>query len=282
MNVLHYRNILLICLLSAVVCTACKPKQKIVYSTSPVEDKAYNELFSDIISSEFPYRTFSAKLNLGMTVGTKPFNSKANIRIIKDEALQISIQPLFGVEMFRLYLNPDTLFLLDRMNKRYVLESITTLKSVYPVGFDYYTIQSLFTNALFISGKRGIDAADYPIFNYNRASDRNYYITTKDRESGIDYSFTVNGDDRITFTHLMLPEKRQNMQWEYHDFTVLNSVTFPHKMNVALSSTSRKIEAELLFSDVTTDGAFLLALNVPSGYTRTTMDEVLKILSPKK
>lgn len=281
MHILHYRHILIICLLSAVTFTACKPKQKIVYSTSPVEDKTHNELFSDIITSEFPYRTFSAKLNIGMTAGTKSFSSRANIRIVKDEALQISIQPLFGVEMFRFYMNPDTVFLLDRMNKRYVLESIATLKDIYPVGFDYYTMQSLFTNALFVSGKEKIDVADYRTFSYNRASDQNYHITAQDAGSGIDYSFTVNGDDRITFTHLMQPEKKQYMQWGYHNFVMLNNAVFPHKMDVTLSSASRKIDAELLFSDVVTGNSIQLTLHVPSGYTRTSIDEILKILSPK-
>ncbi|MEA4919045.1 DUF4292 domain-containing protein [Proteiniphilum sp.] len=277
----HYRQILIICLLSVVTFTGCKPKQRIVYSTSPVEDKAHNELFNDIITHEFPYRTFSAKLSMGMTSGTKSFSSKANIRIIKDKALQISIQPVFGVEMFRLYMSPDTVFVLDKMNKRYVLESIATIKEFYPVGFDYYTMQSLFTNALFVSGKNQIDASDYNTFNYNRASDQNYHITAKDVESGIDYSFIVNGDDRITYTHLMLPEKEQFMQWGYQNFVVLNNVTFPHKMDVTLSSASRKIDAELLFSDVSTGDSVTLTLNIPSGYTKTSMGEILKILSPK-
>lgn len=277
----HYRYILFICLSLAVIFTACKPKQKIVYSTSPVAEKAHNELFSDIISSEFPYRTFSARLNIGISSGTNSFSSRANIRIVKDKAVQISIQPLFGVEMFRFYMDPDTVFLLDRMNKRYVLESIGSIKEHYPVGFDYYAMQSLFTNALFVSGKEKIDAADYETFSYNRASDHNYYITAKDAESGIDYSFTVNGDDRITFTHLMQPEKKQYMEWGYHDFVVLNSVTFPHKMNMTLSSASRKVDMELLFSNVVTDESIQLALNVPSNYTKTTVDEILKMLSPK-
>ncbi len=281
MHSLHYRHILIICFLSALAFTACKPKQKIVYSTSPVEDKAHNELFNDIITSEFPYRTFSAKLNIGMTSGTKSFSSRANIRIIKDEALQISIQPLFGVEMMRLYMNPDTVFLLDRMNKRYVLESIAQLKEIYPVGFDYYTMQSLFTNALFVSGREVINDSDYDIFSYDRASDQNYHITARDADSGIDYSFTVNGDDRITFTHLMQPEKKYYMQWGYHNFAVLDKAIFPHKMNVTLSSASRKIDTELLFSDVVTGDSLELALRVPSSYTRTTIDEILKILSPK-
>jgi len=85
---------------------------------------------------------------VNLTNGSKSLSSKANIRIIKDNALQISVQPLFGVEMLRFYMNPDTVMVLDRMNKRYVVEPITSLKELYPVGFDFYTMQSAFTNAL--------------------------------------------------------------------------------------------------------------------------------------
>jgi hypothetical protein len=276
------RYILIVCLLSAVAFTACKPKQKIVYSTSPVAEKANRELFSDIIANGFPYRTFTAKLTLGITSGTKSFSSKANIQIVKDEALLISVQPLFGVEVFRLFMNPDTVFLLDRMNKRYVLESIAAIKEIYPVGFDYYTMQSLFTNALFVSGKGTIDGADYREFSFDRASEQNYRIAACDAGSGIDYSFTVNGDDRITFAHLMQPEKKYYMQWGYHNFAVLNEVVFPHKMSVSLSSASRKIDAEILFSGVVTNAPLQLALNVPLSYTKTSLGEILKILSPMK
>ncbi|WP_294082909.1 DUF4292 domain-containing protein [Proteiniphilum sp. UBA5384] len=281
MHIPHYRFILVICLLSAVVFTACKPKQKIVYSTSPVSEKANNELFNDIIACEFPYHTFSAKLNLGMTTGTKTFSSKANIRIVRDEAIQISIQPLFGVEMLRFYINPDTVFLLDRMNKRYVLEPVSTIKKFYPVGFDYYTMQSLFTNALFLSGREKIETGDYRFFTYDRTSGQYYQIMAKDAKSGIDYSFTVNGDDRITFTHLVQSEKKYYMEWGYHNFAVLDSAIFPHKMDVTLSTASRKIDAELLFSDVNIDNNIKLSLNVPSGYTKTSVTEILKVLSPK-
>lgn len=264
------------------VFNGCKSKQKIIYSTSPVENKAHSQLFSDILRSEFPYETFSAKLNIGISSGTKSFNSKANLRIEKDHALQISIQPLFGVEMFRVYMNPDTVLLLDRMNRRYVLESIAEIKKHYPVGFDYYTLQSLFTNSVFVSGKEHAGASDYDLFRYERSSDQCYRLTATDSSSRIDYSFVVNGDDRITYTHLMHPEKKHFMQWGYQDFVYQNSVTFPHKMLVTLSSASRKAEAEIQLYDVQTNPSFQLSLNIPSGYTRTSLNEIMKMLSTKK
>jgi outer membrane lipoprotein-sorting protein len=266
-------------LLSSILLTACKTKQQYIYSTKPVEDKNPNELFQNIIEREFSYQTFSAKLNMNLTSGKESLSSKANIRIVKDNALQISIQPLFGVEMFRFYINPDTLLFLDRMNKRYVLEPLDELKERYPVGFDFYTMQSFFSNALFISGKNEVEAADYRKFNFSRTSDHNYYLTAKDHASGIDYAFTVNGDDRITFTHLSQPERNQSLQWGYHNFALLNEISFPHKMNISLSTNSKKVDAELLFSDVVTNLPIELSKSVPNGYSRTSIGEIMKILS---
>lgn len=279
MSNMRFIQILFICLLTGLAFHGCKPGQKIVYSTSSAEEKKGSELFSDIITSEFQYQTFTAKLNMNLTAGTKSLSSKANIRIVRDNALQISIQPLFGVEMFRFYINPDTVMVVDRMNKRYVMEPIASLKEIYPVGFDFYTMQSFFTNALFVSGKERPESSDYKKFKYSRTSDKYYYITSKDADSGIDYSFTVNGDDRITFTHLMQSQKKQSLQWGYHNFALLDDLVFPCKMNVTLSSSSRKVDAEFLFSDIATDEPVQLTMNVPGGYTKTTIDEIMKIFS---
>lgn len=279
MNPSRYNRFLFLLLFAAILLPSCRSRQQYIYSTTPVEDKTHNELFRDIISSEFSFRTFTAKLNMSLTAGKKSLSSRANIRIVKDDALQISIQPLFGVEMFRILINPDTVIFLDRMNKRYVREPVAALKERYPVGFDFYTMQSVFTNALFVSGKEQVDATDYRKFRYIRTSDQNYHLSAEDPASGIDYAFTVNGDDRITFTHLLQPEKKHSLQWGYNNFALLNDISFPHKMQITLSSASRKVDAELLFSDVVTDQPVELNMLVPDGYTRTSIDEILKFLS---
>jgi len=75
----------------------------------------------------------------------------------------------------------------------------------------------------------------------------------------------------------MQPQKKQSLQWGYHDFIFLNDLLFPSKMNITLSTASRKIEAELLFSDIAINEPIQLTMNVPVGYTRTSIDEILKI-----
>src|SRR5699024_10033439 len=141
--------------------TSCKSKHKVIHSTTPIEEKANSDLFIDIISNSINYTTFSSRLNLIITNGSKTLSSKATLRMVKDSAIQISVQPLFGVEMFRLYIDPQQVVLLDRMNKRYVEETISSLKEHHLVGFDFYTLQSMITNTLFITDKNRVELNDY-------------------------------------------------------------------------------------------------------------------------
>ena len=275
-----YIIVLFFCLLSAALFTACKPKHKIVYSTTPVEEKANSELFNDIISSSLNYSTFSSRLNLNITSGSKTLSSKAILRIVKDSAIQISVQPLFGVEMFRFYIDPYKVVLLDRMNKRYVEETITSLKEHYPVGFDFYTMQSMLTNALFVTGKNRAEYNDYRLFRYTRTSDLNYYIISKDLESGIDYSFTANGDDRITFTHLLHSQDQLSLQWTYDEFAEITESVFPHRMMASISTEKRKLDSELKFSGIQINEPISISISSPNGYRKVAIADILKIIAP--
>ncbi len=277
-----YRIIFVFCLLFALLVTSCKTKHKVVYSTTPVEEKANSELFNDVVSSSLSYTTFSSRLNLNITSGTKTLSSKATLRIVRDSAIQISVQPLFGVEMFRFYIDPHKFVLLDRMNKRYVEETISSLKEQYPIGFDYYTMQSMLTNAPFVAGKDRVETSDYRSFNYTQTSDLNYYLLAKDPESGIEYSFTVNGDDRITFTHLLQSQNQQSLQWAYDEFAVIAEFIFPQRMLATISTKSRKFNSEFQFSGIVINEPITISMTVPNGYNRVTISDVLKIIAPDK
>jgi len=257
---------------------SCKSKKQIV-AAAPVEEKVNVDLFTDILNNQFSFKTFSSKLNLNLSSGTKSLSSKASLRIVKDKAIQLSVQPLFGVEMLRLYADRDSLVLLDRMNKRYVKESIEDVKRMYPVGFDYKTLQSLLTNQVFVSGQTDVIYSDYDKFSTDQLSDMHYLLKSVDKKSGIEYSFTIDGNDRIALTHLIEPKDHYSMNWRYDDFVMQSHKAFPRKMDVALASTRRKVNVGLEFSGITLDEDFDLQVSVPGSYTRATLSDIVKILT---
>lgn len=268
---------LLAAVLAGVIVQSCKSKRQIV-SAAAVEDKMDEKLFIDIVDNQFNFTTFSSKVNLNLSSGTKSLSSKSSLRILKDKAIQLSVQPLFGVEMLRLYIDNDSIVFLDRMNKRYVKESLADVKELFPVGFDFKTVQSLLTNRVFMSGKPEVLYDDFDQFTTSRISDLLYQIRSVDRESGIEYSFAINGNDRITLAHLNEPKRNYSMDWEYDDFMLKNSKLFPHRMNVKLETTKRKADIGMEFSSIVINDDFDLQISIPSSYQRAAINDLLKVI----
>lgn len=276
-----YIIVLFFCLLNVTLFTACKSKHKVIYSTTPIEEKANSDLFIDIISNGLNYTTFSSRLNLNITNGSKTLSSKATLRMVKDSSIQISVQPLFGVEMFRFYIDPYQVVLLDRMNKRYVEETISSLKEHYPVGFDFYTLQSMLTNTLFITDESRIEYTDFRTFKYTQTSDL-YSLTGKDPNSGIEYSFTVNGDDRITNTHLLHSQDQMSLNWTYDEFAQMTESIFPHRMMVSINTQNRKLDSELKFTGIEINEPFSISISIPNGYRKVAIADIIKIIAPNQ
>ena len=257
---------------------SCKPKERIVQAESELEDKTNSNLFEDILEKEVRYSTFSSRLNMSFSTGRKVLNSRGTLRIVRNEAIQLSLQPIFGIEMFRLYIQPDCFIILDRMNKRYVHESIDDIKEEYPIGFNFYTLQSLFTNALFIPEQTTISTNDYKKFKYSKSSN-NYLLSARDKKSSIDYNFYINGNDQITLAQMYMSAKNYALDWSYNEFVLIERLFFPLEMKILLASEKRKIDTSMYLSSISLDEPLTLDSSIPSSYTKVELEEVIKLLS---
>jgi len=100
------------------------------------------------------FKTFSAKINVEyQDVNGKQPNITAYVRIIKDSLIWISgYATVFNVEVFRVLINKDSVFVLNKRNKEAQLRSIDFLQEVTQIPFDFKTLQDLFIgNPIFFS-----------------------------------------------------------------------------------------------------------------------------------
>ena len=260
---------------------SCKSTKRITQADTALEDKTSSELFNDVLHKGLEYSTFSSKLNMTISTGTKALSSKGSLKIVNNKAIQLSVQPLFGIEMFRLYVEPDHIIILDRMNKRYVKESFENIKGTSPMGFDYYTLQSLFTNKLFIPEKTSLSIQDYRKFKYAE-TEENYTLTARDKKSDVDYSFFINGNDQITLSELSMPKKDYSLQWNYNEFSLMDNQFFPYEMKIEASTKKTKLNTSISLSSISLNDPMTLETSIPTSYTRVELKEVLKMLADKK
>ena len=108
----------------------------------------------DIKKNQINYKTFSAKIKVEYqdSHGKQP-NITAYVRIFKDSIIWISgYATVFNIEAFRVLINKDSVFVLDKINKEVQYRSIDYLQEVTQIPFDFKTLQDLLIgNPIFFS-----------------------------------------------------------------------------------------------------------------------------------
>ena len=103
-----------------------------------------DRLFSEVLVRHDKDTSAQMKAMAYVSLGGNTARSRVQIRWARDRALQISILPLMGVEICRMVLTPDTVYLIDRYHKQYVKESVDEWLGQSSMDISFGSIQSLF------------------------------------------------------------------------------------------------------------------------------------------
>lgn len=103
------------------------------------------EILNKLNNHKIDFTTFSAKAKVDYEDhnGKQPdFN--AFIRLKKDSVLWISISATFlGIEAFRLYITPDTLIILNKLDKRVEYHPFSYIENVAQIPMDFHLLQDI-------------------------------------------------------------------------------------------------------------------------------------------
>ena len=208
-------------------------------------------------------------------------SSRVDMKMVKDSAFQLSVQPFLGIEIFRIELSRDTIKVVDRMNKRYMIENYSNLQGQTPIEFNFYNLQALFTNHLFIPGEQGVSRKHYNRFKLNQEGPV-AEIKTKDA-MGLFYTFKADGEEKLLSTYVADPSDRYALQWDYADFRLVDGQPFPMRMDVqVMKDGTSQGGVTLHFSRMQTDVPVKMDFSIPAKYKRITLSQIIKSLSSNK
>lgn len=258
----------------------CKTSKKAT-SGGSISPKAQSEFFNDLLDASFKFNTLTARMNIDLNLPGKSIGSRVDLKMVKDEAFQLSIQPLLGIEMFRAEISVDSIKILDRMNKRYVAESFASLKGSLPIDFNFYNLQALFANHLFYPGEQAITPKLFKKFELKQDAG-NAKAITKDALDLI-YIFSTDREQKLINTHITDDSEQYSVQWAYTDFRLVDKQPFPMVMDILLSGSGKELGgATFRFAKVETDKPLTLEFVVPSKYKHVSFTEIIKSISSNK
>lgn len=268
------------CVAMLLAVASCKSSKKAVREGSSAR-KGHTEFFEKLEQDAFRFETLTARMKVNLDLPDNSMGSRVNLKMVKDEAFQLSVQPFLGIEVVRIWVSTDSIIVLDRMNKRYVAEDLAALKGQTPIDFNFYNLQALFTNRIFLPGAQTVTEKDYRRFSLKQA-DGNAQVSVKDA-LGLIYRFVVDRENKLTETFITEKSEKYSVQWNYRDFRVVDKQIFPMQMNVSVITDGKTQGGmEFNFNRVELNKPVTFDHAIPAKYTRMTFAQIVKSLTRSK
>lgn len=283
-----------ICILAISLMTGCRSSKRAARETdtttaaSPISDgsggnrtedsdnKKKSKTVERINNNRQTASGLRGKMNINLKVGSSPLSASGTIKMKRDEIIQLSVTALGLVELGRLELTPDYLFIQDRYHKRYIKVRWNEIPSLQSSGVDFNTFQALFWNELFVPGKHNTPTSKD--FEESDVAKR-IRLQPKDQQKNAVTEFFTNEDhDLIYQTTLRSKDNKLRFDGICNSWTKLDGKQFPTTLRLIITSGSKSYTAELDFTRMQTDESMGdLSTSVSEGrYSRVTLDEVLQ------
>ena len=264
--------------LIAVNFSSCKTPKTTETSEVKLEKTNKEDRFKRILNSGIQYTKLSSNLKFTANTANREQSVDAQLRIIKNEAIQLSLlMPLIKSELMKIIITPSQVIVIDRLNKQYLQENINVIKRQMPVDFDYYSLEALLSNRMFISGQRDISSQNVSLFSFQE----NDYLVKLSRtdNQAVQYIFTSDHTDRIQSILMNQSEWETKLMCEYTNWGLTSEKNnFPMLMKFTLETTDKLMKVDLDFKSVNSDINFTVDNSIPNRYKQITFHQLLNII----
>jgi hypothetical protein len=271
----QYKNIntVLLIALSLLFLSGFKSK-KILTTGGELAKKTHKEVVSDALKSEIDFKTITSRGSVELKSGGSSQKIPAVFKIVKDSILQVSLRiPIIGGEAMRMDITPESILIVDRLKKQYFTESFKDSELLKQLDFNYYNLQSLFTNKLFVPGRQEIAYDDYNKYTIGVAN--NLYMLQTKGKGGLLYNFAIDASDRIVSTLIYNEKQNVSMQWSYLSFIKDNGLTYPTSMEAKIGVDKIRADVNISYNKLDIDKDFNVDQSIPARYTKVGFSDLL-------
>lgn len=221
--------------------------------------KLIKKVLTDVHSKEPVFTTFSAKMKVEYEDGKgKQPNITAYVRILKDSLIWISgYATVFNIEAFRVLIRPDSVFVIDKINKEVQLRSLDYLQEVTQIPFDFETLQDLLVgNPIFFEDS---------VVSYKETESKILLATVG---KYFKHLLTLNKDNRL-MTHSKLDDldlnRNRTADITYGDFEMNNGVAFATAREIIVSE-KNKLDIKINYKQYEFNKDLSISFTLPKNY----------------
>lgn len=171
--------------------------------------------FAKTVASYKDWTTFKAsgKVVIG---GKKQVSSTMQISMVKGECITVSIKPMLGIELGKIYITNDSVIILNKMEKYYIAENLKMIAGGVPLNID--DMQNVLLARMFELGKGTITTDAKTLESITPASDGMMNVKLSPKDLGLNYTFSVKKSGEVRMLTISFNGSISDFFVNYYDF----------------------------------------------------------------
>ncbi len=190
-------------------------------------------------------------------------SSAVNLRMKKDSAIWISVMPMLGIEAARAMLTPDSVKIINRLERTYISTDYRFLERQFNIKVDFNTLQALL-----------VGNQPFPVSPAIKVIQTEPQLQTQQFQGNLKVnSFIELGNLKLQKIQLSDSVAKNSLAVSYGDFGGLDNFVFPYSAIFMAQQTKtvppKSAVITINHQKVSVSEANLaFPFDIPSGYTR--------------
>ena len=231
---------------SIFIISSCGIKKRIP-KTNSLSLKTTKEVIEKVNSKGVYPDWLSLKGKVRFLENDQQFNLKTNIYCKKDSIIWISITGALGIEIIRAQLTIDSIYLINRINKTCLAQSISKTNAIINSGLDFYDVQDVITYNLKIKND------SYKI----KTDNLNFYLENNQ------YSYLIS--NQFLIKKIKIINRDCTTEIMFDNFKTEDN--FPTQIDLKIKS-KRNFDLTVNYSKIAYNQPKRIKFQIPEGYEK--------------
>lgn len=261
--------------LTAPTTTVATPTAPTTGSTSDID------YMRSVVDNAVYSNDIVAKIKFSVSMGDRDVSLDGQLHMRKNDVIRLQLVPFGLVEVARIEFTKDQVLFMDRVHKEYIQGSYSDLDFLKRNGIDFYTLQALFWNQLFLPGSTTIGESEMTRFGV--VGDGR--VTLQHDRLGLEWTTSQQKDTkgRITKTTAKYTDSRNGtstLVWNYDAFKSMGTKFYPTKHHVEVTAQvdgkPKMTQIDLRLDKLSNDSDWETRTTVSSKYKKMDAESVLR------
>lgn len=260
-------------------------------TTAPTQSSVQKQKlqFVQKVSDQSLYqKNLVSDLSFTLNTGSRNISVPGILHMRRDEVIRIQLLiPLIRSEVGRIEFTKDYVLFIDRMHKQYVKASYNDVSFLKDNGINFYSLQALFWNQLFIPGQQRVGESQLSMFSVDLAAAQanNVPVTLLDGKMAYKW-LAESASGLINMAEAKYTSANHGvstLKWNYGNFQNFGAKKFPvyHEVTIQTQATKQQRTIKAVFElNGLSDNADWESFTTPSNrYQKVGVDEILEKLT---